>query len=147
MLLQIHFDLLHLNYLLAPFAEFILRVILGVLFFFQGYDKIFNLKISGVVETFQMDFENKKIPRFFLLFAAYFSSYTEILSGLLLILGFLRFYALCALGLDLLLVSVAFSVLQPMWDMRHVFPRLLFLIALLVMPSQWFMFGLDKLFS
>jgi uncharacterized membrane protein YphA (DoxX/SURF4 family) len=33
-------------------AEFIIRVFTGILFLFQGYDKVFKVKISGVVNTF-----------------------------------------------------------------------------------------------
>ena len=42
---------------------FLLRVILGILFFFQGYDKVFKVKISGVIDFFANKTRNTKIPQ------------------------------------------------------------------------------------
>ena len=33
-------------------AILLLRLVTGILFYFQGYDKIFKIKIDGVVRTF-----------------------------------------------------------------------------------------------
>ena len=126
-------------------AEFFLRIFLGILFFFQGYDKLINLKLGKVIETFQQEFESKKLPRFVHVLAAYFSSCTELIGGLLLLLGLFRGIALVALGLDLVLVSLAFSYLHPLRDMRHVFPRFILLILLLLFPSENALFSLDYL--
>lgn len=40
-------------------AAFIARVFLGLLFFFQGYDAIFNVKIKNVIETYEGAFRKK----------------------------------------------------------------------------------------
>ena len=128
-------------------AEFFLRIFLGILFFFQGYDKLINLKLGKVIETFQQEFESKKLPRFVHVLAAYFSSYTELIGGSLLLLGLFRGIALVGLGLDLVLVSLAFSYLHPLWDMRHVFPRFILLILLLLFPSENALFSMDYLFK
>ncbi|HWY09824.1 MAG TPA: hypothetical protein VN026_00795 [Bacteroidia bacterium] len=45
-------------------------------------------------------------------------------------------YTLYALGLDLVLVGFAFSVSEPMWDMKYVFPRLILVFLLLIMPLK-----------
>jgi uncharacterized membrane protein YphA (DoxX/SURF4 family) len=56
------------------FLVFLVRVVLGILFFFQGYDKIFKVKISGVVEFFHDEMQHKKIPSFLLMASDYFTS-------------------------------------------------------------------------
>ena len=67
---------------------FILRVILGMLFFFQGYDKVFNIKMPGVIESFNYELGTIKIKKWILLPSAYFTSYIELIGGILLIIGF-----------------------------------------------------------
>jgi len=42
----------------------IARVFLGLLFFFQGYDAIFNVKVKNVIEAYENSFAKKGIPRF-----------------------------------------------------------------------------------
>ena len=125
------------------FAELLLRIFCGIVFLFQGYDKLFKLKISGVTESFQVNAQKHHIPSFVLTMVAAFTSFAEFFGGLLLILGLFKLYALAFLGFDLILVAIAFSLLEPVWDMRHVFPRLLMIIALLVMPYEWGRFSLD----
>ena len=126
---------------------FTIRVILGILFFFQGVDKIFNVKIAGVIDFFREESKHKPIPDFILSSSAYITSYIEFLCGGLLILGLFKTQALYLLGIDLILVSGAFSLLKPMWDMQLLFPRLLLLAILLYLPHQWDVLSLDFLFG
>ncbi|MGZ3932212.1 MAG: hypothetical protein ACXVP0_12855, partial [Bacteroidia bacterium] len=64
-----------------------------------------------------------------------------------LLLGFLTNYMLYALGLDLLLVGIAFSYMEPMWDMRHVFPRFILVIVLLLLPDEYRQFTIDHILN
>ena len=41
----------------------LMQVILGLLFFFQGYSKVFKVKISGVIDFFANKTRNTKIPQ------------------------------------------------------------------------------------
>lgn len=116
------------------FLVVLLRVVLGILFFFQGYDKIFRVKISGVVDFFKLEMQRHNVPIFILVFAAYFTSFVEFTAGGLLILGLFKTWAYYLLGLDLILVCGAFSMMKPMWDMNMLFPRLLLLAILLYLP-------------
>jgi len=127
--------------------SFFLRVILGILFFFQGYDKVFRLKISGVIDFFKEESRHRPIPQALLVSSAYLSSYIELVAGALLILGLFKTYAMYLLGLDLILVCGAFSILKPMWDMYLLFPRLLLLAILLYLPAEWDVLSLDFLFN
>lgn len=122
---------------------FIIRVVLGILFFFQGYDKVFKVKMNGVVETFQYELGTIKIPKGILLLSAYFTSYAELIGGALLIIGLFKTYALYLLGIDLILVTAAFSRIKPMWDMQLLFPRLVLLCVLLYLPGNWDVLSVD----
>ncbi len=114
---------------------FTLRVILGILFFMQGYDKVVKVKLPGVVKSFRYEFGNVKMPDFILVSAAYFSSLVELLAGLTLILGLFTKYSLYLLGVDLILVVAAFSLINPVWDMKIVFPRIIIWSVLMVIPE------------
>lgn len=127
-------------------AELIIRIILGVLLFSQGYDKIFKVKISGVIQTFEHPMEFK-IPHFFLVLSSYFTSYIEFLGGLLLIVGLAKDIVLPLIGLDFILVAVAFSIIKPMWDMQFYFPRLILLLILLILPESHDPYSLDHILN
>jgi putative oxidoreductase len=128
-------------------AAFIARVFLGLLFFFQGYDAVFNIKIKNVIQAYEDSFASKGIPRFLTVAGAWFTSFIEFIGGLLLILGVFQYYVLSLLGLDLIIASIAFGIASPMWDTKHVFPRLLLVLLLLIMPESWNLFSLDSLFT
>ncbi len=129
------------------FVPLLARVILGILFFFQGFDAVFNIKIKNVAEAFYQPLQEKKIPKFLILIGAYFTSYVELIFGLFLIFGFLKYFSLYFLGIDLIFASLAFSLAQPMWDMRHVFPRLALILFLLLLPSYFDALSVDVFFK
>jgi putative oxidoreductase len=126
-------------------AELFLRVFAGILFLFQGYDKLFKVKISGVIDTFKADAGRQHIPGFLVTSMAYYTSIVEFLGGLLLIFGLFTTCTLYLIGIDLLLVCFSFSFMQPMWDMKHVFPRFILVIILLVLPGEYNNFSFDHL--
>lgn len=117
-------------------AESMLRIFAGILFFFQGYDKLFKIKMPGVIDTFMRDAERNNIKRPLVSIVAYYTSTVEFLGGIFLVFGILTNYSLYALGLDLILVCFAFSMVEPMWDMKHVFPRFILVILLLLLPLE-----------
>ncbi len=126
-------------------AGFLARVFLGVLFFFQGYDAVFKIKVENVIETYENSFSQRGIPKVFTFLGAWFTSYVELIGGLLLIVGLFEYCALYILGINLLLVNIAFGISNPMWDMKYVSPRLALLLFLLVIPSTWHTWSLDNL--
>ena len=126
-------------------TQSIIRAFTGILFFFQGYDKIFNIKISGVINTFLDEAEHHHIHRPMVTLIAYYTSIIEFVAGITLILGAFTNYSLYLLGIDLVLAAFAFSLLHPMWDMRHVFPRLVLVITLLLLPDEWNKLSIDFL--
>ena len=128
-------------------AVFLIRIFLGLLFFWQGYDKIFNIKIKGVIATFKHPLIEKHFPSFLLSLSAYYTSYIEFLGGFLLIIGLAKYIILFLLGLDLLMVAMAFGIINPMWDLQQVFVRLFLIAVLLLSPSQWDVISMDYLLA
>lgn len=121
----------------------ILRVILGILFFMQGYDKVIKVKMTGVIQSFRYEFGNVKMPDFILVISAYYSSFIEFIGGAALILGLFTKYTLYFLGADLVLVVTAFSLINPVWDMKIVFPRIVLWSILMIGPESWNKIALD----
>jgi putative oxidoreductase len=128
-------------------AALLARVFLGMLFLFQGYDKIFRMGVKQVVETIHTPLEDKGVPLFISKVGAYFTSYTEFIFGILLILGFIKYYCLYFLGIDLIFAAFAFGMVEAMWDMKHIFPRLALILFLLVIPSEWDKISIDYIWS
>ena len=126
-------------------AVFIAGVFLGLLFFFQGYDAVFHIKVENVIVAYQNSFAKKGILKVFTVFRSWFTSYVEPIAGFLLIIGLFEYSSLYLLGIDLILASIAFGITAPMWDMRFVFPRLALVLFLLSVPSLWDHSSLDGL--
>ncbi|MCW3077109.1 MAG: hypothetical protein JWO32_1718 [Bacteroidetes bacterium] len=120
------------------------RLLLGFLFFFQGWDAVFKVKIKNVVAAYETSFSSKGIPRILTVVGSWFTSYTELICGFLLILGLFEIPALYILGINILLASIAFGITTPMWDMRYVFPRVILLLFLLIIPRSWDILSLDN---
>lgn len=131
------------NELNRTVAAFITRVLLGIIFLMQGYGKVFTFGMDNLYKGFAP--YEKQLPKFLVVFTAYYTTYVELIGGMLLVLGLLRNYALYALGSVLLIVSFGHGLSQPIWDLSHVFPRAVLLIALLVMPQEWDCWQLQKL--
>jgi putative oxidoreductase len=129
------------------FAALLARVFLGCLFFFQGYDAVFKVRIRNVIDTFEADFSRKGIPRFLTVFAAWFTSCTELVGGGLLIIGLFEYLALYLLGINLIIAAIGFGINTPVWNTRHVFPRLVLILFLLVIPQSWDTISLDHLLT
>jgi len=125
-------------------AEVFVRCFLGILFLFQGYDKLFVVKIKNVINAFHHETDRKHIPSFLLYFTSYFTSITEFIGGILLITGLFHQFIPIILVINLLIVAIAFSFLRPMWDLQHVFPRVI-LLTLILLLSNYFYFGLDTI--
>jgi len=125
-------------------AIFLSRVLLGILFMFQGYDKVFSLGIKTVAQTIRPAYP--KAPYSFIMFIAVFTSFVEFIGGLFLIAGLFKYYTLYILGIDLIIVSIGLSLVDPVWKMDIVFPRFLLLLFVLIVPADYDVLSLDKLF-
>jgi len=117
--------------------ELIVRVFCASIFIFQGYDKLFRIGFKGVKEAFYIEADKKKVPRLLVDGLVYYTTLVEFFCGIFLLLGIFQSESLIFLGFDLILVGLAFSFVEPMWDMKHVFPRFMLVVMLLAMPSDW----------
>lgn len=124
-------------------ATLVARLMLGILFFTQGYEKFFIIKINNVINTLKPAYKKLNFPDVLIAFTAYSTSFIELIGGLLLIIGLFRFEAYYFLGADLLIVSLGFSLLTALWDMQYVMPRLLLLLLLLLLPPEYDRYSLD----
>ncbi len=123
------------------------RILAGVLFFFQGYDKVFNVGVQQVKNTMNATLTGKNIPDVMIGFASYFTSWVELICGFLLIIGFFKFFASYLLCMDLMIISIGFSLAKPMWESVHIFTRLALILFILITPPSWDVISFDYLFT
>jgi len=123
-----------------------MRLVAGILFFFQGYDKLFRVRTTGVLFAFSDSLKEKKIPIPVVRVFITLSSVIELVGGLLLALGLFRDPVLYLLMANMVCVAFAFSVVKPMWDLGYFFPRFVLLVALLLLPPSCDWFCLAQLF-
>lgn len=124
-------------------AVLTLRLLLGFIFLMQGYGKVFSYGVNSIYKMFFATEAYANIPDFLLLGAAYYTSYVELIGGLLLVIGLKRDYALYALASVLVIVTFGHGYAEGIWDLSHVLYRSILLIALLLLPSQWDRFSVD----
>lgn len=126
-------------------AYTMIRIILGVLFFFQAYDKIVDIKLANVILEISSGGKSKHVPLGLTKISVYMSSYIELIGGVFLIIGFLTLPVIYLLGIHLVIVVVAFSYLDAIWDTKLVFSRLILILLLAVLPILWNVVSLDFL--
>jgi len=123
----------------------LLRLLLGFIFFFQGYGKVFKFGVDNIYNNSFKTTYGDLLPDFINFGTAYFTSYAELIAGFMLIIGFKRDWALYTLGLVLVIVTFGHGLAQPIWDTSHVLVRTLFLVPLLLLPKEWDKYSLDYL--
>ena len=128
-------------------AYFLARVVLGVLFLFQGMDKLFFVKKNEVLQMVKPEYARFMLPRSFLEFSIIISAVIEFVGGILLIVGLFKVVAFYMLGINLIMVALAFSLAHAMWDMKYYFPRIALLLFLFLLPLDLDHWSLDNLFN
>lgn len=121
------------------------RVILGILFFSQAYDKVFTVGLKEFNRSVAEGLTSSKVPNAFVRISTLISSYLELLGGVLLILGLFLPIVYLLLALNLIMVTLSFSYLKPLWDLKHVFPRLVMLVFLMTVPAASDIYNLSSL--
>ena len=119
------------------------RVLLGLIFFMQGWGKVFTWGVENVYRSVFSSY-TAYLPEFLLKIAAYYTSYVELIAGFLVILGLFRNYALYALASVLVMVTFGHGLSEPIWDLQHVMYRAILLLLLLLLPGSWDQFRLDS---
>lgn len=132
-----------MNTLNRSVGVFTLRLLLGLLFLMQGYGKVFIFGVEQVYQNYFLAQYQDVLPLNVLRITAYYTSYAEIISGLLLLMGWKKNLAYYLLASVLIIVSFGHGLAEPIWNTQHVFVRAVFLIALLIIPNEWDKFSLD----
>ncbi len=129
-----------------PIAILIIRLILGLIFLMQGFGKVFTWGIEKVYKAdyFYGTFKDL-LPDFIIHSTAYYTSYIELIGGLLLILGLKTNYVLYALASVLIIVTFGHGLASPIWDLSHVMYRTILLTTLLILPKEWDKFSVDNI--
>lgn len=128
---------------LIPIAILTMRLWLGATLLIQASDKIFSIGIRNVSDALEFKISKIHLSQGFYMFFIGLTSFLEFIGSILLIAGFLKVFALIGLALNMLLVSIAFSLNGAMWDMRHFFPRFIVLIILMLLSTQSDWFSID----
>jgi len=114
----------------------------------QGFGKVFTW---GVENVYNMDFfygtYKDLLPEFIIRATAYYTSYVELIAGLLVVLGLKRDYALYALASVLVIVTFGHGLADPVWNLSHVMYRTMLLVTLLILPREWDKFSMDGLIN
>ena len=126
-------------------AVFVLRVLLGLIFLMAGYGKIFAFGTEAIYMDMLKQFQNTFLPKWLIWFTAYYTSYIELICGLLLVLGIFKHISLYMLGSVLIVISFGHGLIEPIWDLQHVFFRTTMLITLLLLPTAWDKYSLDTI--
>ena len=113
----------------------------------QGYGKVFTFGLHKVYQMFFLDFEHTFLPKWLIWSTVYFTSYAELICGFLIIAGLFRRCSLFVLGADLLIVSFGHGLMEPIWDLQHVMPRAILLMAVLLLPQEWDKWSADNLWE
>src|SRR6202000_1622082 len=87
------------------------RALLGIIFFMQGFGKIFTFTVPKVYELFFKDFKSTFLPNWLIWATAYYTSYVEFICGFFLLIGLFRKYCLALLAVDLVVVSFGHGLL------------------------------------
>lgn len=129
------------------FAALFVRLILGMLFLLQGYDKIFRIGLKQTEDTVAGALNKTGIPGSFVRLITAVSSYTELICGLLLIAGWFIYPALLLLSANLLMVVFAMSLRESLWDMRYVWPRIVLIVFLFLIPETAHRISIDHILN
>ncbi len=122
-----------------------IRLVLGFIVLAQGFGKVFKFGVDGVYQNFFAATYKDLLPDFLVIATAYYTSYVELIAGLMIVIGFKRDYALYALASVLVIVTFGHGLAEPIWDTSHVMSRLFLLIPLLLLPKEWDKWSVDGL--
>ena len=122
-----------------------IRLLLGFIFFFQGFGKVFKFGLENVYKNFFLSGYSDLLPDSLLFFTAYYTSLAELIAGLMLIIGFKRDYALYVLASVLVIVTIGHGLKEPIWDLSNVMYRAILLLSLLLLPKKLDIYSTDYL--
>lgn len=127
------------------FVAAFIRVLAGVLFLFQGYDKLFNIGMKATRAAIETNLTRQRIPSSLVGLIVTYTSWIELIGGALLVTGLFTHPTVYLLCINILIVTIGFSMAKAMWENTQVYVRLILLIFLLLIPPSWNVFSIDQL--
>ncbi len=130
---------------LLPWAIFLARVHLGLMFFMPGVWRVFRIgPLEHARRFFVEPYAETFLPEWTLWVAGTTIPFLELLAGALLLIGLWRRSALIALGLELAVITFGHLLAEPLFAFHsHVLPRLVLLLFLMVVPLAQDRWALD----
>ncbi len=119
------------------------RLLLGFIFLMQGFGKVFKIGVGNVYNSFFKETYQDILPEFITIGTAYYTSFIELIAGLMLVIGYKKNIAYILLASVLVIVTFGHGLAEPIWDLSHVMYRGILLIFLLMMPATLDKFSLD----
>ncbi|MCZ6611010.1 MAG: DoxX family protein [Planctomycetota bacterium] len=128
---------------------FIVRWVLGMIFFMAGWWKCFGISPVQHAEMFFLEqFQETWIPVWWLWGLGVTIPVVELLAGAMVCLGLARRPAYLALGAILVFVTYGHLLIQPLFDTTsHVFPRLTLLVFVMAAPRRYDVLSVDHLIA
>ncbi|NPA34207.1 MAG: DoxX family membrane protein [Chlorobi bacterium] len=122
-----------------------LRVVLGIWLVAEGlrHFRIGSKKMASFYRPLYPSFVKESLLRI-----GFIIGYIiELLSGILLIIGLAKPFALFILSPYFILQAVGRSSITPYWDPKHFFVRLIIYFLLTALPLSWDIYSLDFIFN
>ena len=122
------------------------RLILGLMFFQGAWWRVFAIGPIGHARRFFVDpYSESFLPTWSLWAAGTAVPFAELVGGALVLLGLFRLQGLVLVGGVLVLVTFGHLVSEPLYSFSgHVFPRLILVVLLLMIPASWDRFSVDE---
>jgi len=121
-----------------------LRLVIGLLSFQIAVHKIFLSGLDSELRWFQDLLVY--FPDWVLKATNIYCALVELVGGALLILGFKRDWALCAVLSVLVIVTFGHGLEKEVWDIQQMVFRVAMCATLLLLPADWDVIRLDSLF-
>ncbi len=120
------------------------RFALGLIFCMAGLHKVFVQGPAGHVRQWFLPYQDTFLPVWSLWVVGYSIPFVELVAGALVIIGWHTRAALVALGVVLVTVTFGHLLKEPLYAFHeHVFPRLVLLLFVLIVPREADRFSLD----
>lgn len=125
------------------------RLVLGLLFFQGALWRVFDLGTMEHARRFFVEpYADSWLPAWSLWLAGTAVPFTELIGGLLVLLGLWRLVGLGMLGGVLVLVTFGHLVAEPIYSISgQIFPRLILVVFLLCVPMEWDRYSVDVWWS
>lgn len=128
----------------VAWALLLARLVVGLIFFMAGVDKVFRLGPLEHARQYFLPYQETFLPVWSLWLTGTLIPFVELVGGALLIVGWRIRWACIALGAVLVTVTFGHLLAQPLYPFHeHVFPRLVLIVFVLVVPEAADRFSVD----